>query len=94
MGFTATYGKDVPAKQELLKNLHINIYDFFDQYPESLENEITWLDNDDEAVYYKLIDELAIRPVLVIADADFYKLLDNKSQSYFLVSNNSIINYL
>ena len=71
MGFTATYGKDVPAKQELLKNLEIHIYDFFDQYPESLENEITWLDNDDEAVYYKLIDELAIRPVLVIADEKF-----------------------
>ena len=71
MGFTATYGKDVPAKQELLKKLEIHIYDFFDQYPESLENEITWLDNDDEAVYYKLIDELAIRPVLVIADEKF-----------------------
>ena len=46
-------------------------YDFTNEYPESLENEITWLDNDDEAVYYKLIDELAIRPVLVIADTDF-----------------------
>ena len=78
----------------LCSNMDIHIYDFFDQYPESLENEITWLDNDDEAVYYKLIDELAIRPVLVIADANFQKLLEQKNQSYFLVSNNSIIDYL
>ena len=69
-------------------------YDFTNEYPESLENEITWLDNDDEAVYYKLIDELAIRPVLVIADTDFKKLLEHKNQNYFLVSNNSIIDYL
>ena len=70
------------------------MYDFFDQYPESLENEITWLDNDNVAVYYKLVDELAIRPVLVIADTDFQKLLEHKNQNYFLVSNNSIIDYL
>ena len=47
--------------------------------------------NDDEAVYYKILEELQLRPVLVIADNDFQDFLLDKKLSFRVVTNNSII---